>query len=194
LNLCFTERNAAQNGRAGAGEGNLSVTVEVNRAKTRENKGGEMIRKLMFAVVVVLALPLGASQFASATDCDTWNSQVDGSHHVVGPVDVVGGKGYGSGNHDTAHQSSTGAYGDPLRRSGQGGYVQGRVAVVNFNVNFFGPLDETDLNPTHTYDTVFGACVSVNGTAVNTKEQCVPTSKVIPPNSTYPYNCAGYPS
>jgi hypothetical protein len=106
-------------------------------------------------------------------------------------VDIVGGQGYGSGNHDAAHTSPpqvTGAYGDPQRRAGEGGYIQVVSGNVVVNVNVFGPIDENDSS--HVYDTVAGACVSSGNTGVDTGEKCVKTSQVSPPAGWTP--CGGY--
>lgn len=151
-----------------------------------------MIRKALLAAVLAAALPLVAGS-SNAVPCQTWNANSVDSHHRVGAVDVVGGRGYGSGFHDAAHKSPPqplGAYGDPQRRGAEGGYVQVVTPKLIVNVNLFGPFDETD--NAHLYDTVFGACVSYKNTGVNTGEKCVGTSKKggrTPPNWT---PCGGY--
>ena len=63
-----------------------------------------MIRKLMLAAALLMAIPLtvGAAHGAA---CQPWNAWSPAQHHKVGPVDVAGGHGYGSGFHDAAHRS-----------------------------------------------------------------------------------------
>lgn len=88
-------------------------------------------------------------------------------------VEALGGNGYGSGQTD-----------DPAHRAAEGGLVQGDVHPtesaaapdVNFGVNAFGPLDETD--NAHFFDTGAGACVDADGTVVSTGEIYAPTSSL----------------
>jgi hypothetical protein len=155
-----------------------------------------MIRKLVLAAAAVVVLPLSVGHLASGAECDTWNAWSPAQHHTVAPipVDVVGGHGYGSGYHGDQYESPPqpmGAYGDPQRQAGEGGYVQGRFGPINFNVNFFGQFDEND--NFHNYDTVGGACVGVSGTPifVSTGEKCVPTSTFNKPTPTW-VPCDGY--
>jgi hypothetical protein len=135
-----------------------------------------MIRKLLLAAVLLFALPLVVGN-AGAAACTPWNAASPAQHHkVFNTVDVVGGHGYGSGYHDAAHRSPPtplGAYGDPQRRAGEGGYVQIQKGVLIIQVNAFGPSDENDT--THLYDTVLGYCVSYNQTG-RSLEKCVATS------------------
>jgi hypothetical protein len=150
-----------------------------------------MIRKILLtAVLVVVPLSFGQSH---AVPCTQWNAANPAQHHRAagGAIDIVGGQGYGSGNHDAAHASppnEMGAYGDPQRRAGEGGYVQIVSGIVVVHVNVFGPIDEFDT--AHIYDTAAGACVSVGGVGVDTGERCVPTSLVRPPAGWTP--CGGY--
>lgn len=112
--------------------------------------------------------------------CNTWHAASADQRKNVGPVEVGGGHGYGSGNHQATKKSPPqppGAYGDPQRRAAQGGYIEADLlGAGSFRVDAFGPLDETDNN--HTYDTSGGACVSVAGTDVDTGEQYIPTSAI----------------
>lgn len=151
-----------------------------------------MIKKLLLLSVLAIALPIGAVQIASGAACKTWNAKNPASHHKAGPVDVVGGKGYGSGHHQSMFQSpptALGAYGDPKRRAAEGGYVQVKSGTLIVNVNLFGPSDENDT--THLYDTVFGACVSSGNTGVNTGERCLATSRYKKPAGAWT-PCGGY--
>jgi hypothetical protein len=151
-----------------------------------------MVRRLLLAAVLLAALPLAGGS-ASAAKCQQWNAANPSSHHKAGPIDVVGGKGYGSGYHDAAHRSPPqpmGAYGDPQRRSAEGGYVEFKRGAIYAQVNAFGPFDETD--NAHNYDTVAGACVSSGSTGVSV-ERCVPTSKVRTPTNWGKWTpCGGY--
>lgn len=139
-----------------------------------------MVRKLLLAAVLLAALPLAGGS-ASATKCQQWNAKSAAQHHKAGPVDVVGGHGYGSGYHQDPYESppqQMGAYGDPQRQSGEGGYVSVKQGAVYAQVNLFGPSDENDT--THVYDTVAGACVSSGNTGAGV-EKCIGTSKAKKP-------------
>jgi hypothetical protein len=149
-----------------------------------------MVRKILLAAVLAAALPLVAGS-SSAAKCTPWNAKSAPQHHKVGNIDVVGGKGYGSGYHGTGFYSppqQLGAYGDPKRRAAQGGYVQYKSGQTVVTVYLFGPLDETDTS--HNYDTVYGACVSQGNTAVDTKPKCIKTSSVRKPPGWK--SCKGY--
>lgn len=152
-----------------------------------------MIRKVLLAAVLAAALPLVAGS-SGAAGCTPWNAHSKNQHHKVGQnIDIVGGHGYGSGYHATQYYSPPqpmGAYGDPKRKAAQGGYVQfvspnGKTVVT---VYLFGPLDETDTS--HTYDTVYGACVSQGNTKVDTKPLCTKTSLAKKPKGHKA--CGGY--
>ena len=150
-----------------------------------------MVRKLLLASLLLVALPL-ALESSSAAACKKWNAKNKESHHRAGPIDVVGGKGYGSGFHQSTFRSPPqplGAYGDPKRRAAQGGYVSYDKGNTYAQVNLFGPLDETDTG--HLYDTSFGACVSNGTTGVNTGQKCSKTSQFRKPNGTWT-PCGGY--
>ena len=151
-----------------------------------------MIKKLLLAGMLLAAVPLAGGS-SSAAACQQWNAASPGQHHKVGIIDVVGGHAYGSGYHDAAHRSPptpTGAYGDPQRRSAEGGYVSIKSGKKYAQVNFFGPSDETDT--THVYDTVGGACVSSGKTGVSV-EKCVGTSAAKKPKAWGPWKpCQGY--
>ncbi|TMK17947.1 MAG: hypothetical protein E6G68_08055 [Actinobacteria bacterium] len=139
-----------------------------------------MIRKLMLAAALLMAIPLtvGAAHGAA---CQPWNAWSPAQHHKAGPVDVAGGHGYGSGYHDAAHRSPPqpmGAYGDPKRRAAEGGYIQYQKGAVVVTVNFFGPSDENDT--THIYDTSGGVCASSGNTGVNV-QKCIGTSVIKKP-------------
>lgn len=149
-----------------------------------------MIRKVLLAAVLFAALPLVAGS-SSAVQCKEWNAASEPQHHRAGPVDVVGGHGYGSGNHGSTFRSPPkpmGAYGDPKRRAAQGGYVQYKKGPFYVIVYLFGPLDETDT--AHRYDTVFGACASRGTTGVDTGQFCIKTSRGDAPPGWVP--CGGY--
>jgi hypothetical protein len=153
-----------------------------------------MVKKLMLAAALLFAIPLAVGS-ASGTACKTWSAWSPAQHHYAagGAIDVAGGHGYGSGYHDASHRSPPqpwGAYGDPQRRSSEGGYVQVHKGALIANVNLFGPSDENDT--THLYDTVGGACVSYGNTGVGA-EKCVPTSKARPPTNWGAWTpCGGY--
>ena len=154
-----------------------------------------MIRKMALAAALLVAIPLSLGQ-SHAASCTQWNAANPAQHHTTagGAVDIVGGQGYGSGNHDAAHASppnALGAYGDPQRRAAEGGYVQVVSGNVVVSVNAFGPIDENDSG--HVYDTAAGACVSSGNTGVDTGEKCVKTSLADPPTAWGTWTpCGGY--
>ena len=134
-----------------------------------------MVRKLLLAAVLFAAIPLAGGS-SSAKACQVWNAKSPAQHHKAGPVDVVGGHGYGSGFHQDTYESPPqvmGAYGDPQRQAGEGGYVSVKSGTKYAQVNLFGPSDENDT--THVYDTVVGFCVSSGNTGVGL-EKCIGTS------------------
>jgi hypothetical protein len=152
-----------------------------------------MLRKLLVAALLVIPVPLAAGHSAGAAACKTWNAHSAAQHHKFGGLDIAGGHGYGSGYHSAGYKSPpqpTGAYGDPKRRSAEGGYVQLATGAVVVNVNAFGPSDENDT--THVYDTVAGGCVSVGNIGVGF-ERCVGTSAAHKPTAWGPWTpCGGY--
>jgi hypothetical protein len=151
-----------------------------------------MIRKFLPIVALAAAIPIAASNSASAVKCQTWNAWSPPQHHKVGKLDIVGGHGYGSGYHSSTYQSPPqpmGAYGDPKRRAAQGGYIQYVNGPLIVHVNLFGPLDENDT--THLYDTSYGVCVSYGDTRVNSGQKCLATSRYKKPNASW-VPCGGY--
>jgi hypothetical protein len=150
-----------------------------------------MIRKVLLAAVLLAALPLVAGS-ASGAGCTPWNAHSNAQHHKVGKnLDIVGGHGYGSGFHTAPYYSPPqplGAYGDPKRKAAQGGYIQYKKGKTVATVYLFGPFDENDTS--HTYDTVYGACVSQGSTKVDTKPLCTKTSAAKKPKGHKA--CGGY--
>jgi hypothetical protein len=169
-----------------------TVTGKPRPAGGPAKKGAGMVRKLLLAAVLLAALPLAGGS-ATAAKCPEWNAWSPAQHHKAGPVDVVGGHGYGSGFHSDTYESppqGPGRYGDPQRQAGQGGYVSVKQGGVYAQVHLFGPLDENDTG--HIYDTELGGCVGSGSTSVSA-ERCIGTSKKKGPKTSPKWKpCDGY--